>query len=715
MDKIQLGIFNSNIQLQKLVKYGLDIIESTSNSTQHNIEIKLLEPHITNKCDLAIINLLYKDIVLETNITDDFYIMLEENFKGFNNFIVIVVHDEYFNIDEIEKIFNSKFENIQTKYNIDITHIYLEKAVEYLSVIRDDIKSIDTNIIDIILKDELGKQKYRLLDSDEKKNKEIKNLIKNSNLVEEWMSSVGFDKLLDVFEKKIIIPYNNIIQKHCKTSIEEIINYISINNISITTQEQIIHVVETIKILLDGIHIFNTYTTNTDIIDNINDNEPSKNLLSVLETSIITININRYIIEVSTNFDIIKQFGYDFFESYLNLIKKYTTAFEIDDKKINSIILDLMKSKMMHKFNEELFNELSSLNIKLNENEKKNEDNLNNIFLECVGIWIKNDPNNFYELIKYSKKTNQLSQIKLVISKFIEHMELLTNDNNDYLDKNNLLIEQLTTIDSSKLIDTFKIILDSKDIKNKEDTFNFDTIQISKLMYIITNVVMNENNINKLNQNPFIKSTTYIFDKYICDYINYNDEKHNLFIHNIYYNYSNIVNNLGSKVSSELIQFTEFEKIHNVFSHILKILFDFIGYNKVFYDSEKDEDDKNESSSNNESSNNESSKIINNNIQSNKKIIISDYDSEKDTYNNSESDNNSDSDDDLLEDEQIEKIYGFIKKTMSGKHLNQQTLKNISVIYWNKTQDYERSIKLFESDMINKKFTKIYKENNKTK
>lgn len=280
MDKIQLRIFNSNIKLQKLVKYGLDIVKTTNNLTHnsthnsthhttHNIDITILEPNITNKCDISIINLLYKDIINNPNILNDLNIMLEENFKEFNNFIVIVIHDDYFNINEIE--------NIQTKHNIDVTHIYLEKAVEYLSVVRDDIKTVDTNIIDNILKDELGKQKYRLLDSNEKKIKQITNLIKNTDVVEEWMSSVGFDKLLDVFENKIIIPYNDIIQTHCKTSMDEIIskiNYISSNNISITTQEQITTIIDIIETSLNALHIFNIHEpniSNTDNIDNIND------------------------------------------------------------------------------------------------------------------------------------------------------------------------------------------------------------------------------------------------------------------------------------------------------------------------------------------------------------------------------------------------------------------------------------------------------------
>lgn len=700
MDRVKLGIFNSTPNLHKLVKYGLDVIESTS-SYKRNIDIKLIDIYCNNNvdnCDLIIVNICYKDMLTNTDIINNFNDLIENNFNGFNNLIIIITHDKYIIKDEFFSNFNSKIESILSKYPILLTHVYLDKAIEYLSVIRDDLKSVDMNIIDNILKDELGKQKYKLLDNDEKKFKEINNLIKNENIVEEWMSSVWFNKLLDVFETKIIIPYNNIIHKHCKSSVDEINNVISIistNDITVSTQEQITLIFEIIEKLLITLDTFNTHhTTNNDMIDNIeNEYIEQIKLLTEIEQERIINNINKHLIEVSTNFNVIEIFGYDFLEKYLDLIKKYAYSFKIDDEKINLIILDLMKSKMMHKFNEELFNELSLLNIKQNEN----KDNLENIFLECVGVWIKNDPNNFFELIKYSKKINQNSQTKLVITKFIEHMELLANNN---LDKNNLLNEPIYNVDSSKLIEVFKIILDSQDVMSKEHMFNHNTIQISKLMYIITNIVLNDHQ----SLNSFIKQTVYIFDKYICDFVNYNDKKHNLFIHNIYYNYSNIVNS-NNKISNELIDFDKFQKIHNVFKQILKILFDFVGYNQVFAD--KIVPPNNTTSDNN--------------IQTNK-VISSDSESEKESNSNSDSDNNSDSDVDstesdnyLSEDEQIDKIYRFIKKTMSGKYLNQQTLKNISSIYWNKTRDYNRSIKLFESDVINKKFTKIYKENNKTK
>ena len=61
------------------------------------------------------------------------------------------------------------------------------------------------------------------------------------------------------------------------------------------------------------------------------------------------------------------------------------------------------------------------------------------------------------------------------------------------------------------------------------------------------------------------------------------------------------------------------------------------------------------------------------------------------------------------EDKQIEKIYKFIINTANNKRLSNDKLKNISEIYWKKTNDYSKAIKLFESDVITKQFVKLYK------
>ena len=95
-------------------------------------------------------------------------------------------------------------------------------------------------------------------------------------------------------------------------------------------------------------------------------------------------------------------------------------------------------------------------------------------------------------------------------------------------------------------------------------------------------------------------------------------------------------------------------------------------------------------------------------------MCISDDDEDEDEEDEEDEDEEDDEDDEDEEDDDeiIERIYGFMKKTTSGKKLNQSTLKNVAKVYWNKTRDYNKSIKLFESDIITKKFTKIYKENN---
>ena len=90
-----------------------------------------------------------------------------------------------------------------------------------------------------------------------------------------------------------------------------------------------------------------------------------------------------------------------------------------------------------------------------------------------------------------------------------------------------------------------------------------------------------------------------------------------------------------------------------------------------------------------------------------------DEDDEDDEDENESSDSETSKQKIIKSNNQIEKIFKFIVKSTSNKNLNQTTLKKISEIYWNKTINYDKSIKLFESDMITKKFTKIYKENSK--
>jgi hypothetical protein len=707
MDIIKIGIEETNSNICKVIKYVIDLI--LSYHSKYKIEIIPIQNDYNDimNLDWIILGVKYDDNIQNFNLEISNNIL---RFSKFTNFIVVVEHNE--------KIANEKYYyEYDTNQNILLAHINLSEMLEYLSVISDDILSVDIRIIDKILLDELGKQKYRGLNSYDKKIKEIKNLIKNEIIVSDWMETIGFDKLLDLLQQNLIEQYKNIIYNHCLITIGKILN--NFENSQKISNFQVDELSNLIDELLKVYDTFEKQITNSNLDEN---DKFSKEILTEYEKNYIVKNINTSIINISTNFDIKNQFDYEFLEKYLDLIKRYITLFQINNNEINLIIINLMKNKMMYKFSEELFNELSLLKTTIQTNDYyNNENNLNNLFQDSVGTWIKNDPNNFYDLIKYSKKINQTNQInqsnqsnqsnqtnqsnqsnqtnqsnqsnqtKIVINEFINYMEsIIDNINNDYYYQFSNFIGN---IDKTKLIQAFELILNPKDLKSKENISEYDTILISKLIYVITIIILQENTLSY--KNEIIKQTIYIFDKYICDFVNYNDENHNLFIHNIYLNYSKIVNKI--KTNGNLIEFDEYKKIHICFKQILKILFDFVGYNGVFTLVNTKISDNNEIQSKN-----------------NNTIELSDN-SKSDDVSQSDVSQSDETESDEDDDKQIDKIYGFIKKTMSGKHLNQQTLRNISIIYWNKTEDYNDSIKLFESDLKNKKFSKIYKENNKIK
>jgi len=243
MNNINIGIFELDIQLQKLVKYGLDKI-LINNVSEYNIKIDLI-------CDNNFMKMSDFDYLI-MRISFEQYITYKKNinnllsqYKGFKRFIFIVEHKKCIinNYDDINTIiYDTKL------YDVNFCHIYIEKAIDYLSVIYDDIQNINQNIINNILKDELGKQKFKQLNDYEKKLVEIKNLSKNVKVVNEWIKMIGFDIFIDIIQTNFIVNYNKIIQSHCIESINKIelliynqdINFINDNNSELIIKQNII-------------------------------------------------------------------------------------------------------------------------------------------------------------------------------------------------------------------------------------------------------------------------------------------------------------------------------------------------------------------------------------------------------------------------------------------------------------------------------------------
>lgn len=678
MNKLIVGIYEEDIHTQTLIKYGLDI--TLSNIKNINIETKIIYETYNfieniSYIDWIMIKIPYSTYLYHlTNINE--YKSILGKFDNIHKFIFIIEHNDYVH----NEIFDDKLLELNdvNEYEIKVVHIYYSKALEYLSLIRDDIENVNPQIIDNILKEELGNQKYKKLSPSDKIH-EITKLIKDESIVDEWMLKVGFDKFTDIIDEKLINGYNSIVCSHCiklineiQTNVSTLNNSTNFDNIS-ENYIQICQISNLIGSLLEAYNIFNSYNNNSN---------NTFTLFTESEQDFILLNINTFIINTSNNSKVINNSNYLLLKSYLDNLKNYIKTFNIDDLQINQLVIMLMKNKIQLKFDEELFNELKEFNI-----EMFNTNNDEKFFSECIEIWIKNESNNFYDLIVYTDKTNQQNLTELVIYKFITYVELLEYD--EYM-------TFISDIDLEKLIKSFKIILSPNKINSSNDLLKYNTVIISKLLYIISNVISHKytNETNGSNKYSLLNQMKYIFDNYVKDNIYYNDNETNLFIHNILWNYTTIIMNttLNKESQINLIEYEMFIKVHNDFKQLIIILFDFVNVDLT-----------------------ESIKQIeNNNITDKEDNKTKDKTEEDGTEEDETEDDDEEDEDEETEDEEeiIEKIYGFIKKSTAGRKMNTLTLKKIAEIYWTKARDYNKSIKLFESDMITKKFTKIYKENN---
>lgn len=209
MDSINIGIFENQNKINKIIKYSFDILLSNIEK-KYNIIIKPISQQdvINSVFDYLVVGIDYDDY-LKFNCESNCELNCEFDkiTNGFNKYkkLIIIVSNEEF----------QKENNI---LNNDVIFFVMNvnKAIEYLTMVREDIKEIKViEVIDKILRDELGKQKYKSLDTFEKKISSMKKLIKNKNIVDEWMENVGFNNLVHMVEKNIIDNYNNIIFNHC--------------------------------------------------------------------------------------------------------------------------------------------------------------------------------------------------------------------------------------------------------------------------------------------------------------------------------------------------------------------------------------------------------------------------------------------------------------------------------------------------------------------
>lgn len=710
MNKINIYIFEHNNNANNIIKlfnYSFQIIQSKSNKIDKSdlnidsiIQFHLINPSII----IENINLdeYYKDYLIWKipyntfkNITDqdickdiEYYQELSfvSKLPKFTNIIILLEHNDLVNSNTDYLVQISYLENL-TNSKILLCNMNITKAQIYLSLTHDKISNIDENTIDLVLREEFGKQIFKKLNTLEKKQKQIKILAEKEEIVNELIESTGANKLVDLIELYIVGKYDQIINEHAHTelyTINQQINSINqfVNTYDNQTTESENQIDEQINIqtnpinwdlisklifTLDNILKITCYDINkldfTDEnyfhiykdLDNI-----KKNLINYIEKLQISENLTEEQIDLylkSSN-------------TFINLIRYNEQESNVEDEhdyKRYQVIFHqknkLIRKKLLLTFDEKIFNDmLDSKQIDIE------------FFKECIRCCLNYNPTNFINLIKFAS-TYSNEYINIIIQEFVLGCY------------NNTLIQT----NLNNFIDSIQIILANLDIKN--NTFP-DTILLTQLIYKIVQIQTNFDNSQ-------ILITGYLFENYVGSTILYSNSNLNNFLHNICFNYKILLQN-DYPNNKNLVEINLFASTNTFFSKIIKILIDSI--NLV----------NNQEKFDNESTNSVKKKITNKSIKQSD-LNNSDNSESDDNSDDPESDDNSESDDDniIIKTETIDKIYGFIKKSCNGKHLNQQTLKHISEIYYDKTLNYSKSIKLYQKDVQNKTFTKLYKETKK--
>ncbi len=70
--------------------------------------------------------------------------------------------------------------------------------MDYLLLIYELIESVNVNCIDMVLKEEYGKQIFKKLDTLEKKQKQIQILLDKEDTATEWIKLTGIENFVDI-------------------------------------------------------------------------------------------------------------------------------------------------------------------------------------------------------------------------------------------------------------------------------------------------------------------------------------------------------------------------------------------------------------------------------------------------------------------------------------------------------------------------------------
>lgn len=691
--------------------------------------------------------------------------------------IVIVELDDEFNIENLNYLqeFESKHlehidlikHNLKTiANNVILCPLYVSKAIEYTTIVFDDVCGLGENILDKILKDEYGKQGLKKFNTIEKKQHEVKQISERDNVADEWFRMVGINKLFNVVKLELIEKYDNIIFQHALIQLKKLHDDIFVNNDNDTSVSQYEKNLNLLKLFLQIIKLFG-YDKNflMQIITknfNINKNEEGEKIVNIKNESKVDTTSFINLIEI---FNKIKEFVMDYnpvemlnqtqIDNYLCELNNFIDLFGLEtDINICTKRNFWIKNKLLFSFDSDIF-------IKMFES---NQIDIN-FFKECIEFCISNNLNNFNTLINFIiSNSNKLdlnsdTYLEIIIDKLCENKHT-----------NNFYYSIGYKINFDDFIETFKNVFGiCVENLNLDSNPNPNTILLAKLMFEIifigcVDLTMNDNNNNNNNNNDnndndnnvtnklnldkvirLVSVTKNIFERIFYNNTYKINDDYNLFLQNLHYNYSIILeqtclllsNTLNISKSIDYTTFIQTNKLVNNFVDIIHKKGEEYLNNKSKInvpisnnDTEPDDlsneirdkailclnkNDSNENESDSEQSDTDSH-LNQSPTPSPIKNLCSNSDSESNSNSNSKSNSESDSESDSeseSESNEIEKVFNLIKTTKGCKTLNHNILRTMAKNYYTIGKNYTKSIELFKKELDAKTFSKKYKALNK--
>ncbi len=521
--------------------------------------------------------------------------------------IVIVICDDYVNNNKIvnnfiKTLFSATqqyilYQNIQI--NVNFCKIYIDKINQYLYLLNNLTNNLTNNlinglidinydIIDIILIEELGKQKFKKICSNEKKIENILNIINDTNIINEWLDVTGLNNFINILKINVVEQKSKFIKNHVQIELFNTINNIKLNIENLQMHSNDKDSFYFIFSIIEFLQNINEMCNFNKINDNvINKNINNKNIVgnndvgnSNVDNKIIQ-HLHCIINDILTN---IKLFNFsciydnadmDYYLKYITIfintflpiyICIFTSTSTSETLKIiKNKKNELIKQKLMLSFDENLF-------IDLLENKTIDFD----FFKQCINYCLDSDINNIIKLLNFSIKYSYDS-FNIIINEFIiNNFDKCTHDIND---KCMCEIIELVMKHGNKI----NHIQSNDEYINSQNNYSYvDTIMLSNLIYKIIYLHYSDDIYNHINN---VIMSSFIFNQYLSvinqkysDFYRYGQIKVMLYMNNLYYNYNSIVQKLIQDYSVNNYQSNnnDFETEYIYVTKLISIIFEHV-------------------------------------------------------------------------------------------------------------------------------------------